>query len=214
MSVRLSGTFLILLHSVWMMGDCSSADIRDFPDVNGILGKPLVDIRLQGSEAPGEGYVELHIADRWVRICDKHWNDIDTQVACRSLGYEFGYPWFHQQENSPPLTSPLLEQVACIGNEMSLLDCPKAHEHNRLENYTACILLDYAGVMCKNNSRYVDDATQQHEQFHKNILELLRCKKNMKDTSISCKNISEECPVDKYSTRHVGENATSQDGLV
>ena len=44
-------------------------------------------IRLIGGSVLWEGRVEVCKSDTWGTICDDMWNEEDSNVACRQLGY-------------------------------------------------------------------------------------------------------------------------------
>ena len=58
-------------------------------------------------------------------VCDDNWDSIDTQVVCRQLGYEGGGVWINRYctDGTGPIN---LDDVNCVGDEESLLDCPTA----------------------------------------------------------------------------------------
>ena len=56
-----------------------------FPTVSGCTDR---DVRLQGGELSSEiGQVEICMNGWWGLVCDDEWDDIDTSVVCRQLGY-------------------------------------------------------------------------------------------------------------------------------
>uniref|UniRef100_A0A8D2IWS0 Neurotrypsin n=1 Tax=Varanus komodoensis TaxID=61221 RepID=A0A8D2IWS0_VARKO len=81
-------------------------------------------IRLAGGRSPNEGRVEVYHNGVWGRVCDDGWTGINTQVACRQLGFRgpAGLAAEGQFASGPALI--LLDDVACTGTEASLLDCP------------------------------------------------------------------------------------------
>ena len=60
----------------------------------------------------------------------------------RMLGYPFGQPILQSQFGAVT-TNFKMDDVKCIGNETSLLDCPHATSHN-------CGSREGAGVICSN----------------------------------------------------------------
>ena len=46
------------------------------------------DIRLIGGTASNEGRLEICINNHWGSVCSLNWDNKDTQVACRQLGYQ------------------------------------------------------------------------------------------------------------------------------
>ena len=74
----------------------------------------------------------------WGVICDDYWTDVEADVACRQLGFlgavDNGARVRDEQGRSlPPLyfgapdegVPMWLDNVNCVGNETSLLDCPR-----------------------------------------------------------------------------------------
>jgi len=47
------------------------------------------DVRLAGSEIPGEGRLEVKVASIWGTVCDDHFNYVDAGAACSMLGYGY-----------------------------------------------------------------------------------------------------------------------------
>ena len=66
---------------------------------------------------------------------------------CRMLGYNYGLPTIQSRFGAVPATFAM-DDVACIGNEASLLDCP----HNSQDN---CGANEGAGVICENCGKVV-----------------------------------------------------------
>ena len=78
-------------------------------------------------------------------MCDDGWDTADAQVACRQLGY---LPTAKAQILTGPDVSDgtgqiWLEQVDCVGNEISLFDC----NANNI-GFHNCIHEKDAGVTC------------------------------------------------------------------
>ena len=100
-------------------------------------------VRLSGGRDETEGRVELFWNGRWGTICDDLWGINDANVVCNQLGFlgasaavlraGFGV-------GSGPI---LLDDVRCVGNESSILDCPARaiFSHNCGHN-------EDAGVRC------------------------------------------------------------------
>ena len=49
------------------------------------------EIRLVGGPSQSKGIVEICFGDLWGTICDDDWDDNDTRVVCRQLGYHQGH---------------------------------------------------------------------------------------------------------------------------
>ena len=118
-----------------------NALIRIVPGVcPGSVGVFCADIlgRLEVRNAPGGTYGT---------VCDNDWDLLDTQVACRQLGYEGGGISFHGgcTEGTGPIN---LDDVRCTGNEESLLDCPASPfgQHNCRHNEDVHIACSGSGL--------------------------------------------------------------------
>ncbi|KAG8135093.1 hypothetical protein E2320_008142 [Naja naja] len=85
-------------------------------------------IRLAGSLHPSEGRVEIYHNGRWGCICDDGWKTgINAEVACRQLGFSGPARLASKGEFAPGQGFILLDDVACIGMESSLMDCPRSN---------------------------------------------------------------------------------------
>jgi len=56
----------------------------------------LVTVRLAGVNysQPNAGRLEVYYNDTWGTVCDDRFDYRNAQVACRMLGYEYGYLYF------------------------------------------------------------------------------------------------------------------------
>uniref|UniRef100_A0A8B9EI26 Neurotrypsin n=1 Tax=Anser cygnoides TaxID=8845 RepID=A0A8B9EI26_ANSCY len=89
-------------------------------------------VRLAGGHSSSEGRVEVYYNGDWGTVCDDGWTDLGAQVVCRQLGdYTAGQGLI------------LLDDVACVGTELSLLDCPHSNwgQHD-------CSHAEDVGVRC------------------------------------------------------------------
>ncbi|XP_038072278.1 uncharacterized protein LOC119740886 isoform X2 [Patiria miniata] len=109
----------------------------------GITCSPSV--RLVDGESSNEGRVEVFVTGSWGTVCDDSWGLNDARVICRQLGYSsalqsFASAYFGGNYG----LSILLDNVACTGNEETVLDC----RHNGFGNHN-CRHSEDAGVRCE-----------------------------------------------------------------
>ena len=103
------------------------------------------DVRLRGGSNAYEGRVEVCLHGHWGTVCDDSWDFRDAAVVCRQLGYEengASYP-INNARFGPGEGLILMDDVMCVGNETTLLNC-RARDigsHN-------CIPTEDAGVFC------------------------------------------------------------------
>ncbi|XP_071495979.1 uncharacterized protein, partial [Diadema antillarum] len=104
-------------------------------------------IRLAGGDNEKEGRVEIFQNGTWGTVCDDSWDFRDADVVCRMLGYTTGTNLaFSSARFGEGVGRIALDNVECIGNETSLLDCRSngLFEHN-------CGHSEDAGVACELN---------------------------------------------------------------
>ncbi|NXA39889.1 NETR protein, partial [Eudromia elegans] len=70
-----------------------------------------------------EGRVEVYHDGKWGTICDDQWDDRDAEVVCRQLGLSGPATLASEGDFSAGQGFILLDDVACTGTELSLLDC-------------------------------------------------------------------------------------------
>ncbi|KAJ8916663.1 hypothetical protein NQ315_000308 [Exocentrus adspersus] len=106
-------------------------------------------IKLAGAGKTNEGRVEVTAFGKTGYVCDDQFGIKDANVICRELGFQLGaadikgnsYYATDVKENN---TLYMLDDLDCIGNETTLLDCnfPGWGIHN-------CRDQEIAGVVCK-----------------------------------------------------------------
>ena len=101
-------------------------------------------LRLVGGSSYNEGRVEVNYNGEWGTVCDDGWDDTDTGVVCRQLGFgssgtAIGSAGFGQGSGSI-----LLDNVACNGDERTLASCG----HLGINVTRDCNHTEDAGVRC------------------------------------------------------------------
>ena len=79
-------------------------------------------IRLVGGTNRLQGRVEILYQGTWGTICDDGWDDIDTTIVCRELGFSNGTT-ARQDQFGSSLGPVWISQVSCLGNESKLSHC-------------------------------------------------------------------------------------------
>ena len=106
----------------------------------------LSELRLAGSgSSANQGRVEVYANGQWGTICDDFWGQEDANVVCRQLGFPGASGYTKKAETFGAGSGPiLLDNVRCVGNETSIMDCPKKAigVHN-------CRHSKDAGVICR-----------------------------------------------------------------
>ncbi len=106
-----------------------------------------LDIRLAGSSNnPMVGRVEVNYNNGgWGTICDDRWSILDGDVACKMLGYKSAHNVSSRAHFGEGTGTIWLDDVFCIGNEESLLDC--SHSGLRVHN---CKHSEDSSVACSS----------------------------------------------------------------
>ncbi|XP_062591604.1 deleted in malignant brain tumors 1 protein-like, partial [Saccostrea cucullata] len=119
-------------------------------------------VRLVGGQTPYEGRVEVYRNGVWGTVCDDSWDDLDSVVVCRSLGYptqnakSFKYAFFGQ--GSGPI---LLDDVNCRGSETNIEECP----HNGWQSHN-CGHHEDASVRCSEEALTTADPPTTENLTH------------------------------------------------
>ncbi|XP_071478092.1 scavenger receptor cysteine-rich domain superfamily protein-like [Diadema antillarum] len=106
------------------------------------------DVRLQGGANRAEGRVEVYHSGAWGTVCDDGFDLADANVICRQLGFpsaNASHCCAHFSHGSGVIA---LDDLACVGTEGRLIDCPHRGwgEHN-------CAHTEDASVTCNGNIR-------------------------------------------------------------
>ncbi|XP_030829862.1 deleted in malignant brain tumors 1 protein-like [Strongylocentrotus purpuratus] len=101
------------------------------------------EVRLVGGTSGSEGRVEVSYNGEWGTVCDDFWGITDASVVCRSLGFDGALEAVKYAGFGPGTGTIVLDNVKCVGNEPSLVECP----HIGLGN-SDCDHSEDAGVRC------------------------------------------------------------------
>ena len=124
------------------------------------------EVRLVDGRTEKDGQVELCLNGFWDSVCDDNWDERDTRVVCRQLGYngckrELLLPGMimcniYSFAASLPLESRripsssfilyFLDEVNCSGSEMYLTECG----NNGFGIHDCFITYNKAGVICSD----------------------------------------------------------------
>lgn len=99
-------------------------------------------LRLVDGEGTTTGRLEVFHDGQWGTVCDDGFDETDARVACRQLGFVDGTP----DESVPGGVDPIwMDDVACVGTEARLVDCP--FSGFGVEN---CTHTEDIGLICTN----------------------------------------------------------------
>jgi serine protease 12 (motopsin) len=102
-------------------------------------------IRLVGGYSSYEGRVEVLYRGVWGTVCGNLWDDSDSQVVCRQLGFSHALNYrteaFYGQGSGPIW----MNSVSCTGSEQALSSCQFSGW-----GVTDCTHADDVGVVCSD----------------------------------------------------------------
>ena len=98
-------------------------------------------VRLVDGGNEAEGRVEVNVNGEWGTVCDDGWDLNDANVVCRMLGFEEASEATARARFGQGTGDILLDDVACVGSESSILDC----QYTDIDN---CGHYEDAGVIC------------------------------------------------------------------
>ena len=81
----------------------------------------ISNLRLVDGELFNAGRLEVFHEGAWGTVCGHSWNNVDSEVACKELGFTGGV---FTRKFGPGSGQIWLEHVQCRGTELSLFECP------------------------------------------------------------------------------------------
>ncbi|XP_063960668.1 uncharacterized protein LOC129267820 [Lytechinus pictus] len=131
-------------HDGFLVNNCQHTEDAgvqcNAPEPSGPL-----EVRLVDGANEMEGRVEVLYNNSWGTICDDQWGISDAEVVCRMLGFVRAVRASTGAEFGQGNGSIVLDDVACHGHEMSLLDCQRRDFLDQ-----NCGHHEDAGVVCSN----------------------------------------------------------------
>ncbi|XP_063962816.1 deleted in malignant brain tumors 1 protein-like isoform X2 [Lytechinus pictus] len=113
-----------------------------------------LNVRLVNGSRSNEGRVEILYEGSWATVCDDDWDIADATVVCRQLGFPSANHAVSRAFYGPGSGEIALDNVACTGDEASLVEC----QHAGLGTNN-CGHSEDAGVICSVNVRLSDGNT-------------------------------------------------------
>lgn len=114
-------------------------------------------LRLVAGPSRCAGRLEVWHAGRWGTVCDDAWDPQDAAVACRELGCGAVQPLDPEAGRFGWGSGPIwLDDVACVGTEVSLADCPASPwgKHNCAHN-------EDVGLICTGEEAWPPSHSQR-----------------------------------------------------
>ncbi|KAK7116610.1 hypothetical protein V1264_002264 [Littorina saxatilis] len=102
-----------------------------------------------GDYANSSGHVRLRKNGVEGRICPSYWDNSDSKVACKQLGYSNGLVYGLYADSPGPI---LMTEINCAGTETSLFQCPTGNAScDFATTYSYYVSAPEAGVFCFND---------------------------------------------------------------
>ena len=109
-----------------------------------VCGESESIIRLRSKSVPWKGRLEVKIDDEWGSVCGYGFSRESANVACRELGFGPSLTYHQRDPRNGGYGAIKVRDVACVGNEESLLQCPHYFIESRdrycTSHYTDIIL--------------------------------------------------------------------------
>lgn len=112
-------------------------------------------VRLEGGKYDYLGNVEVYANGQWRPVCDNLWDVKDAEVVCRQLGFSAVERPRRESYFGSPLSTAIMNNFECIGDEESLLDC---NYNDAVENM--CGSENTAGVVCKHTEGEIPEQNE------------------------------------------------------
>ncbi|CAI8018661.1 Neurotrypsin [Geodia barretti] len=145
LQVWLNGRWGVVSDTAWTIEDtntvCRQLGRNDFaPCAHG-------DVRLTNGQSENEGRLEIcNSFSVWGTVCNKHWTQAVSKVACHSFGYGYEEGSYHTYStfNRIPATFAIAaDYVRCSGSENSLRECTYFSH-----SFSECSHNDDIGIIC------------------------------------------------------------------
>ena len=115
-------------------------------------------------ETAASGRLEMFVGGEWTTVCANSWTRLNTEVACRELGFPDAVSWNTVDEHVYwPRRRTGLGNVTCSGNESRLVDCRhdpffvvEPNCDHRRDVFLRCLCVDCADYRPRDNVRLVD----------------------------------------------------------